>query len=95
MTAQLDINTLASWATVLVAAVGVSKFGRRASRWFERTNERLEQLEKQQAATEKEVKQINAQLRPNGGNSHHDVMRREIQEAAAKAAKRERRRSWW
>lgn len=85
MTGQLDINTLASWATVAVAAVGAAGFGRKASRWFEHVDERLEHLEERQAGTEERLMKIDAQLRPNGGKSHHDVIRREIREASHKS----------
>lgn len=95
MTAQFDVNTIASWAAVAAAAVGAARFGRKASRWFERTDERLDALEKEQTATKEQVKKIDAQLRPNGGGSHHDVLRREIREAVEEAAGTKRRRSWW
>lgn len=82
MTAQLDINTLASWSAVLAGLVGMARFGRKASSWFERTDKRLLELEKRQATTEERVVGIDKQLRPNGGSSHHDVLRREIREVA-------------
>ena len=113
MTQELDINTIASWATVAVAIAAGTGFLRKGSRWFEKTDERLKTLEGGQTKLEEgqasavadlaEIKEeqthaqerldsIDAQLRPNGGGSHHDVLRREIREAVEEAAENSGRR---
>lgn len=106
MTQQLDINTLASWATVVVAAAAGVGFIRKGQKWFDKTDERLEglesgqtklnegqaKLEDGQTAVEGRLNRVEAQLRPNGGNSHHDVLRREIREALEEAAENNGRR---
>lgn len=108
MTYEPDINTIASWATVAVAIATGSRFLRKGSRWFEKTDERLETLEEGQASTvadlaeikgeqghaQERLDAIDAQLRPNGGGSHHDVIRREIRQAVEEAAENNGRRRW-
>lgn len=120
MTQELDINTLASWATVAVAAAAGVGFIRKGQKWFDKTDERLKgletgqtalnegqakledgqtalnegqvKLEDGQAAVEGRLNRVEAQLRPNGGSSHHDVLRREIREALEEASDGGRRR---
>lgn len=126
---ELDINALASWATVAVAIGTGANFLRKGNRWFDKTDERLQTLESGQAkldegqaklesgqakleegqastvaelteiksehaSTKDRLDSIDAQLRPNGGGSHHDVIRREIREAIEEAAESNGRRHW-
>lgn len=143
MTLELNPNTLASWATVAVAATAGIGFIRKGQRWFDKTDERLGHLEtgqtklqegqastvaelaeikaeqqgvvakiatieesqaeirqeqaeirEDQAETKARITAVDAQLRPNGGGSHHDVIRREIREAVREAAEDSGRRRW-
>lgn len=52
----------------------------------------LAEIKDEQCHAQERLDSIDAQLRPNGGGSHHDVIRREIREAVEEAADGGRKR---
>lgn len=106
MTGQLDINSLASWSTVLVAVAAAFGLHRKASKWLDSVDERFKAkdvelddvwkaMNKDQAEVRTRLDSIDAQLRPNGGGSHHDVLLREVREAVREASDDGRGRRHW
>lgn len=107
MTGTLDINSLASWATVVVALAAAAGGHRKLSRWldsidirFQRQDERFEQqandlgdvrraLNENHKDVRERLAAFDAQLKPNGGGSHHDLMAAAAARAAREAVRQE------
>lgn len=95
-TSQLDLNTAASLVAVVSFVGGAWRVTHKLARWKESTDEHLKEQDQR-------LGNIEAELKPNHGSSHHDVIVREIRTAVSeieherelREIEQARRRPWW
>lgn len=94
MTGQIDLNTVASFAAVAGAVGGAWTVTHKLARWKETTDDHLKRQDEHMQAQDGRLDKIEAELRPNHGSSHHDVLVNEIRQAVEDVA-RTRRHGWF
>lgn len=96
MTGQLDINSLSAWATIVVTVATAGGVVLRLARWRDSIDLKMQEQHedfkefKHDVATE--LAALRAELKPNGGGSHHDRVLTEIRELRDEVAPRRRRK---
>lgn len=81
MSASINVSTLNAWLPLVSAAVGGLAVIRKFGRWFDSVDDRFADAEKREQGRDERLATIEAELKPDHGKSHHDVIIKEVRRA--------------
>lgn len=81
MSTSVNVSTLNAWIPLVTAAVGGLAVVRKFGRWFDSVDDRFKDAAEREDARDERLTAIEAELKPDHGKSHHDVIIKEVRKA--------------